>query len=46
MTEKQVLEIRSKYKPHKYTSTMLVKEYNTNKSNIFNIVKRYTWKHI
>lgn len=46
MTEEQVLEIRSKYNPHVYTSTMLAEEYNTNKSNIFNIVKRQTWKHI
>ena len=46
VTEAQVLEIRSKYIPHKYTSVKLGKEYGLEARTIMRIIKRITWKHI
>jgi len=44
--EKEVLEIRKKYKPRIYTMPMLAKEYKVSKSCIQGIVERTRWKHI
>mgnify|MGYP001608246603 CR=1 FL=1 len=44
LTEKQVLEIRSKY-PHK-TGPELSKEYGVGYAMIYSIIKRNSWKHI
>ena len=46
LTEEQVLEIRSKFIPYKYTYKMLAKEYNVSIENINSIVNRKYWKHI
>jgi hypothetical protein len=46
LTEKEVLEIRSKYKPHRYTKPMLAKEYNVSGSLISQIIDRGIWNHI
>lgn len=46
LTEQQVLEIRDKYIPRKYTREMLAKEYNISSSNISYIINRVNWKHI
>jgi group I intron endonuclease len=46
LTEKIVLEIRSKYKPYKYTLGMLVKEYKLSRTHIKDIIKRKVWRHI
>ncbi len=51
LTNKQVLEIRSKYTKsnrwHKgYDMLRLAKEYNVCKSKIFQIISRQSWKHI
>jgi hypothetical protein len=46
LNNQQVLEIRNKYVPFIYTSTMLAKEYNISKTNIKDILKRKIWKHI
>ena len=46
LTEKQVLEIREKYIPYKYTTKMLSKEYGVSQPTIFKIVANKSWKHI
>lgn len=46
LTEEQVLEIRSKYIPRKYSTLKLAKEYNVSKTNIKDIINRKIWKHI
>ena len=46
LTETQVLEIRSKYVPHKYTSVMLGKEYGIDTQTVLRIINRTTWNHI
>jgi len=46
LTEKEVLEIREKYIPKKYSLTKLAKEYNVCFQLISQIVNRKIWKHI
>lgn len=46
LTEQQVLEIRSKFKPYKYTRKMLALEYNVAETTIKDIVLRKSWTHI
>lgn len=46
LTDKKVLEIRSKFKPRIYTREMLSKEYNVTISCIKDVVSRKSWKHI
>ena len=46
LTEKQVLEIRRKYKWNCYTMQMLCDEYKLSMPPIFSIIHRKTWKHI
>lgn len=46
LTEKQVLEIRNKYVPRKYSYYKLANEYNIEPTTVYNIVARKTWKHI
>ncbi len=46
LTEKQVLEIRAKYVPIKYSTCKLASEYSVNSATIYRIITRETWKHI
>jgi len=46
LNDKQVLEIREKYIPRKYSSRKLAKEYNVEKGCILSIVNRKSWTHI
>ena len=46
LTEEQVLEIRSKYIPRKYSYTRLAKEYGMHPSTIEKIITRQYWSHI
>lgn len=46
LKEYQVIEIRSKFKPRKYTRLMLSKEYNVKESCIKDIVNKKSWKHL
>lgn len=46
LTEKEVLEIRDKYIPFKYSCRMLAEEYNVKTSTINKIVCNLAWKHI
>lgn len=46
LTEQQVLEIRSKYVPYKYSTVKLAKEYNVSNVLIGNIIRREVWKHL
>lgn len=46
LTEEQVLEIRSKYKPNIYTRKMLGEEYGVDHTTIKGIVNRKSWKHV
>jgi len=46
LTEQEVLEIRSKYKPHRYTKPMLSKEYGVSGSLISKIIDKKIWSHI
>lgn len=45
LTLEQVLEIRNKYKPWKYTLTMLAKEYKVSYMCIFRIAHQTHWKN-
>lgn len=44
LTYKQVLEIRSKYIPYKYTQQMLANEYKVNRITIRDAILNITWK--
>lgn len=46
LTKRSVLDIRRKYKPRKYTSPMLAKEYGVAKQTIDAIISKRLWKHI
>ena len=46
LTKEQVIEIRKKYIPQKYSLSKLAKEFGTEKTTIAQIIKRLTWKHI
>ena len=46
LTEKEVIEIREKYIPYKYTQSKLAKEYGVTQVEIYYILKYITWKHI
>jgi len=46
LTDKDVLEIRNKYIPRKYTAKILSKEYNTSIQNIRSILYRRSWRHL
>ncbi len=46
LTEKQVLEIRAKYVPYKYTMKRLAKEYGVTMTNIQAIIERRSWNFI
>jgi hypothetical protein len=46
ITEKQVIEIRKKFKPYKYTKKMLAKEYKITEHAISDIIFRKSWKHV
>lgn len=46
LSNKQVLEIRNKYKTGLFSQRMLAKEYKVSQPNIKDILKRRTWKHI
>lgn len=44
LTEKQVIEIREKYIPYKYSTYQLAKEYGMHASQIHKIVRNENWK--
>ena len=46
LTEKEVIEIRSKYKPRKYTFKRLGIEYGVSYQTIQCIIHKRSWKHI
>lgn len=46
LTDKEVLEIRRKYKPYKYQAKTLAEEYGVRLRTIRKILCRKTWKHI
>ena len=46
LTEKQVLEIRTKHIPHKYCAWQLAEEYGISTVNVYSILWRKTWYHI
>jgi len=46
LTEKQVLEIREKYRPYKVTNKMLAKAYDVHVETIKSINIRKNWRHI
>ena len=46
LTEKEVLAIREKYVPWKYSTTKLSKEYFVSRHNIHMIVTGKTWRHL
>lgn len=46
LTEREVLDIRAKYKPRVYTMKMLSAEYGVTPDNVKQILARNTWKHI
>jgi len=46
LTNKQIIEIRRKHIPWKYSTYKLAKEYNVTAQTIFCIIKNHTWKHI
>lgn len=45
-TEKQILEIRSKYVPRVYTTIKLAEEYGTTSGAIYNIITGRTWGYL
>ncbi len=46
LNEKQVIEIRTKYKTGKYSHRFLATEYNVSRRLIACIINRIVWKHI
>jgi len=46
LKEHQVLEIRAKFIPRKYTRVKLAKEYNVTEGTIKDILYKRTWNHI
>lgn len=46
LTDKDVIAIRKKYVPYKYTAQMLGEEYGVNKAAILGIVNNKTWTHL
>lgn len=46
LTEDQVIEIRKKYIPRKYTLQQLAKEYNVSFGLIGHVVKNRNWTHV
>jgi hypothetical protein len=46
LTEQQVLEIRTKYIPYKYSAQKLALEYNVSSRLILKIINNQIWKHI
>lgn len=46
LSNEQVLEIRDKYIPRKYSQHRLAKEYGVSQNTIMNIVNKSTWVHI
>lgn len=46
LTEKQVLEIRGKFKPRMYGRKKLSDEYNVSQATIKDVILRKSWKHI
>jgi len=46
LTKKQVLEIKQKYIPYKYSAKKLAKEYNVSESCITHILNNTSWKEI
>ena len=45
LTEKEVIEIREKYIPYKYTQSKLAKEYCVTQAAIYYILKYINWPH-
>lgn len=46
LTEKDVIQIRNKFKPRIYTRKMLAKEYGVKESTIKDVISRKSWRHI
>lgn len=46
LKEDQVIEIRAKFKPYKYTRQMLADEYGVKECTIKDVVLRKSWKHL
>lgn len=46
LTKEQVLEIKQKYVPYKYSAKKLAKEYNVSESCITHILNNTSWKEI
>ena len=46
LNEKQVMEIRNKFVPYKYSYRKLAKEYNVHRATVLRILQYKTWKHI
>lgn len=46
LTEQQVIEIREKYVPYKYSTCKLAEEYGVLNKAIHDIITRKTWKHL
>lgn len=46
LTEKQVIEIRKKFYPRKYTRLMLAKEYGVSPATIKDVILRRSWKYV
>lgn len=46
ITEKQVIEIRNKFKPRIYTREMLANEYGLSPATIKDIILKKSWKHV
>jgi len=44
--EKDVLEIRKKYIPFKYTGLQIAREYGISQPNVSAIITRRSWKHV
>lgn len=46
LSEKDILDIRSKYVPQKYSCSKLSQEYNVSNETIRKIINRILWRHI